>query len=137
MTEKGCVVSLKDGKAKVEIIRNDMCGKCHACDIGSNNRMMIEVDAIDELKVGDNVLVEVKDISMLKATSIMYGIPLLFFFVGVFAGYAIANIFMADKFFQLIEAISGVLFTVISFVGIKYYSDKGINAEYKPAIKKI
>ncbi|KAA5808279.1 SoxR reducing system RseC family protein [Thermoanaerobacterium thermosaccharolyticum] len=137
MTEKGCVVSLKDGKAKVEIIRNEMCRKCHACDMGSNNRMMIEVDAIDELKVGDNVLIEVKDISMLKATLIMYGIPLLFFFVGVFAGYAVAHIFGIDNFSQMIEAISGLLFTAISFIGIKYYSKKVINKEYKPVIKKI
>ncbi|WP_434632145.1 SoxR reducing system RseC family protein [Thermoanaerobacterium thermosaccharolyticum] len=137
MIEKGCVANIKDGKAKVELLRNDMCGKCHACDMGSNNRMMVEVDAIDELKVGDNVLLEIRETSMLKATMIMYGIPLLFFFVGVFAGYAVAHIFGIDNFSQMIEAISGLLFTAISFIGIKYYSKKVINKEYKPVIKKI
>ncbi|SNX55302.1 SoxR reducing system RseC family protein [Thermoanaerobacterium sp. RBIITD] len=136
MLEKGRIVDIKDGKAKVELIRNDMCGKCHACEIGSNNRMLIEVDINDDEKIGDSVSLEMKEASMLKATFIMYGIPLLFFFIGVFLGYAISELLNLKNISQIIEAISGILLTSISFMGIKYYSNRIINTEYKPVVKK-
>lgn len=137
MIEKGQIVDIKDGKAKVELIRNDMCGKCHACDTGRNNRMLIDVDVISGVEIGDKVSLEIKETSILKATMIMYGIPLLFFFIGVFVGYAISSILGVDNISQIIEAILGLLLTAISFIGIKYYSNKVIHTEYKPIIKKI
>lgn len=137
MVEKGHIVDIKDGIAKIELIRNNMCGKCHMCEIGSNNRMIIETEADNNDKIGDTVSLEMKETSMLKASLIMYGIPLLFFFAGVLLGYIISEIFSANNLAQAIEAVFGILFTAISFLGIKYYTNKIINTDYKPIVKNI
>ena len=98
MEELGKVISVKGNKAKVLINRHAACGECGACQIGKE-RMTMETLADNKIKAkpGDNVMVYMKFINVIVATSIAYGIPFLFFIFGILAGWFLAPSFNLDQ----------------------------------------
>ncbi|NLI60532.1 MAG: SoxR reducing system RseC family protein [Clostridiales bacterium] len=118
MREFGEITGIKDRIATVKIRRKSSCGSCTACGMKENqNEVMLEVSNDLDANLGDWVELELKSMSVLKASAIVYLIPLIGLILGVAGGYAIANQLSLDA--ELCGAVGGILVTVLSFIGIR------------------
>ncbi|MGI6193112.1 MAG: SoxR reducing system RseC family protein [Christensenellales bacterium] len=105
MFEKGVVVEVFDGKAKVEFARTAACKNCRACIKAGPEKMMVVVENTQNAEVGDVVAVAMNSSSFMEATLIMYGAPL----IGLLAGVGIPMVFGAP---DLVSAIAGIVCAV-------------------------
>lgn len=133
MREIGQVIKIENGYAKVQIKRTEACAKCGACDMGKSKSIEFLAKNSISAKVGDKVEIETQTANVLKASFIMYGVPLIFFLIGTLLGYYIANILGMFQWSNLIGFITGVVLTLISYLLIKkneskFYQDSGYQA---------
>ena len=134
MEELGTVISVKGKKAKVLINRHAACGECGACQIG-REKMTMETIANNEIgaQPGQNVMVYMKFISVMTATSIAYGIPLLFFMLGILGGWFLAPIFHLDQ--VLFSFSIGIILLIISYTLIYLAEKMGwLKLKFQPII---
>lgn len=106
--EQAYIVSLSGSHARVEIKRQSSCNSCSAqsnCGTSSLSKLfgnrpsqfildLSSYDFADPLKVGDVVMVGLEDLSYLKASLLIYLMPLMFLF-----SFAL----MAEQIFQLAD----------------------------------
>ncbi len=109
--EKGRVTQVSGEKVTVVFKRGAACGSCKACSESSNENEM-EISAYNDCdaKIGDTVAVKMEAEFMLKATLIMYGIPL----VTMMLGFVIGN-FVS----QLVAFATGIVFLMLTYFIIK------------------
>jgi positive regulator of sigma E activity len=120
MTERGLVIDTSEEIAHVEVKKSKNCENCNACIIGEGRTMIAEVDNSIKAKKGDYVLVEVSSREAIKSWLLVFGLPLLALFVGVFLINSLATSmgFSSDN----IGAIGGFALMLLVFVGVYYYS---------------
>ena len=129
MKEKAVVVGNRDGEAKVEIIRTSACNSCKACSVGRNNKAIyVWVDNPLKAKIGQEVEIELNPSTILSATFIAYGIPLVAFLLGVALSYKI-TVFLPNGFEEIFSLFIGLFTMGISFLGVHLFSEKGRNKE--------
>lgn len=124
MRQIGLVISISGDTAVVRFQRSAACGKCKACfQLGSDEADM-EIENTIGTKAGDRVVVEMHGNTMLKASLIMYGIPVLALVAGVAAGSA-----MGDSY----AFLGGILFAAGAFFIIRAFEPKFSRMnEFKP-----
>ncbi|HZJ82232.1 MAG TPA: SoxR reducing system RseC family protein [Clostridia bacterium] len=137
MKEIGEITQVKDTQATVKIKRNSSCGSCNACSMGQNeDEMFITVSNDLGANPGDWVELDLESLSVLKASAIVYLIPLFALILGVAAGYALARYVSGNA--ELYGALGGLLLMVISFFIIRAMepalNEKG---EYTPKMVSI
>ncbi len=136
MEELGKVISVKGSKAKVLINRHAACGECGACQIGKE-KMTMETLADNKInaKPGDDVMVYMKFINVMVATGIAYGIPFLFFIVGILVGWFLAPLTHFDQ--VIFSFLCGIILLLVSY-GIIYLSEKmgWLRLKFQPIITK-
>lgn len=76
------------GMATIAYVRPDACAKCGACGF-MNQTGAIELKA--DCQVGNWVKVFLPDDRFITATALAYGIPLIGFLLGLFAGYRLSG----------------------------------------------
>ncbi len=86
MEERGIVIQSGQGRARVRIQRSQNCEGCHGClyqDAGD----FVEAEVTDRLGVGpgDHVCIETEGVNPVKASLLLFGVPLVL----LFAGYAV------------------------------------------------
>ena len=137
MKEIGIVSGIQGKKAQVIIQRSSACGDCGACQVGKN-KLTMETNAVNAVGAqrGDQVEVEMSFVNILKASLILYGIPLIVFILGVFAGNYIPFQNQPDN--PLISFLSGLLLMTLSYIVIKIFDQKGVfSVKYEPHITNI
>ncbi|MDI6600733.1 MAG: SoxR reducing system RseC family protein [Thermoanaerobacteraceae bacterium] len=138
MLEKARVIKTYDKMARIMVIRGEMCGGCHACPVSKGEEFYLDVYNEAGAQEGDEVEVEMENNDFLGASMIIYGIPLLSFFLGVFAGYFAFPIFGLSKPNEIIAALSGFAFTIISYLLIRYFEPRFKESRrFKPVIKYV
>ncbi len=95
MQQTGKVVAASGGKATVRITRTDACGKCDACFRLGGNTADVDIDNPLNAQPGDTVAIELHGGSVLKASVLMYGIPLIGLFAGLLIGSLVSELFAA------------------------------------------
>ena len=95
MRQKGTVVALENEMARVRFTRSDMCGSCHACFRGDTNEAEIELQNSAHASVGDVVFIELHESLVLKASLLMYGIPLVGLLLGVVCCASLGDLYAA------------------------------------------
>ena len=117
MKQSGKVISIsKDLKTvTVRFKRTDACGKCHACFTFSSDEADIELENTVGASVGDEVTIQLHSNSVLKASLIMYGIPLIALIIGTLLGSLKSDMF---------AFLGGVLFAGGSFFIIRAFEPK-------------
>lgn len=94
----GIVKEKKDNRAVVIMERQDMCGDCHACEMLSGKKQcQLTCEVKSECEVGDRVEVQLGTSHFLKATYIMYGIPLLGFIGGLAVSLIIVKLLQIES----------------------------------------
>ncbi|KUG26475.1 sigma factor rpoe regulatory protein rsec [hydrocarbon metagenome] len=114
--EKGIVLSAGDGHAEIALIQTGSCEECSAkifCKPSENkNSKIIEVEDSFGVKAGDEVDIQIKGSDVLKASFMLYGMPLILIVVGIIAGM---NIFTNAVLPELLSFIFGIGLTALYF----------------------
>jgi sigma-E factor negative regulatory protein RseC len=108
-TDRGLVIARYDGVVTIRLLPRDGCASCSLTQfcIGSKESSpTIKATAPPEIVQGDLVEVSLDDSIILKASAIMYGVPLVAFLVGVLGGYG----------FSLLGGLSGSLSVALPVV---------------------
>jgi len=119
MKEKGQIVEItEDGLAVVKINRSSYCSSCGACNMGAHqDEMLLKVPNRLNGKPGDLVELDLEAASILKASAIVYLIPLAALLIGVVLGYILA--YQVNGNAELFGAVGGILMAVLAFLGIR------------------
>lgn len=107
VTQMGNILSLEGDMALVRFKRTDACGHCNACFHLGSNEADIEILNTLAAKPGDTVSIQMHSTSVLKASTITYGGPLLVFLLGIFVG---------SQFSEVAAVVGGIASFGVSFL---------------------
>lgn len=133
-TEQGLVIEVTDDVAKIKVGRHNSCKNCGACP-GSDSIVITAKNKIGA-KPGQRVAFEVKESNFLRATFVVFILPLIALFIGVLLGGLVGNYFSFN--IHLFQVIGGAIMFVLSLVFVKRF-DKAVNDNNKsqPVIVRI
>jgi sigma-E factor negative regulatory protein RseC len=137
--EEGMVVEVGGDTAKVAILKKSACESCAAagvCHPGDQEYM----EASNPLgaKTGQKVKVVVAPQVYLKASIILYGVPMAALVGGAIVAKNLAMKYGAEANSDLWAFIGGMACMLVSFVFIRMYNKKVEKTrEYKPVIVEI
>jgi sigma-E factor negative regulatory protein RseC len=137
--EEGIVVETVGDIAKVSIVAKSACDNCSAssvCHPGEQEYM----EAVNPVgaKKGQKVKVVVAPQAYLKASIILYGIPMTVFVVAAILGKNLGMQYGTEANSDLWAFVAGIASMLISFLFIKRYNNKiEKTQQYKPIIIEI
>lgn len=133
-TEQGLVVEVIDGVAKIKVGRHSDCKNCGACP--GDNSIIISASNNIGAKPGQRVLFQMKEENVLKATFVIFILPLISAFIGAGLGMLLGKYFESN--INLFEISGAIIAFISSLIFVKLY-DKSVNAskKSKPEIIKI
>lgn len=133
--EWGLVTAVSSGKAKVRLERKSLCERCGICSEWGKDFMLMEVDNLKGARVGDKVRIETLPGTTLKISFMVFMMPLLGLFVGIFSGYLLSRWLGLRSLWQ---AGLGIAFFLLGFLGVRWYDRKAQRGEgYLPRIAQI
>ena len=137
--EEGIVAEVRGNIARVEILKKGACEKCAASGIcHTGDQELMEADNPLGAVKGQKVKVVVAPQLYLKASLILYGIPMAAMVAGAILGKNAAVAYIGEANSDLWAFIAGMTCLVISFYFIRLYNNKVEQTrEYKPVIVEI
>ena len=125
----GVVTKVEKDYVMVALERQDMCGECHACEIlGEVKKCTLRCINQCNSQEGNLVEVDVAQTSFMRATLIMYGLPLIGLLVGVGMGY---------KYSEGLAILMGLILMMMTFLIIKYGEKRNKYVKMLPVAKRI
>ena len=122
--EKGIVLKASEGHAEVALIENGGCKECSAkifCKpSGKDSSKVLEVLDPYGVHPGDEVQIEVSGSAVLKASMILYGIPLLLILIGIMVGMPL---FGDTGYPELYSFLFGLGLTVLYISGLFFFKN--------------
>ncbi|MEG1547165.1 MAG: SoxR reducing system RseC family protein [Clostridia bacterium] len=106
MKQTGKVIETRGEIAIVRFCRSDACGHCNACFAIGSREADIEIENVLGAAAGDTVVIELHGGSVLRASLLMYGIPIVALICGVVLGSIWGDLY---------AALGGVLFAAGTF----------------------
>lgn len=138
MGEKGLVINTKDHLAVIQMTRTEACGQCRACLAGmKKEEMIIEADNECNAKVGDWVIMELRNNSFMKAVLILYGIPMVALVAGIVLGYYVLYQYISSVNREVLSFFVGILFTVLAFLWIRSKESVWDKKKIRPVATKV
>jgi sigma-E factor negative regulatory protein RseC len=142
LEEVGVVLRVEGELAIVKTKRSSMCDGCHSggfCKaLGGDSDM--EVAARNEVgaKVGDEVRVTIASKTFLKASFLVYMVPVTALILGALLGTALGPSLYPGASSDLLSVIFALIFFFLSFVVMRIWA-KGIKGgqQYCPVISEI
>lgn len=139
-TEEGIVIEVKGPDIVVQCNPHAMCASCSAkkgCIMSDSGKVRnITMENSLAAEEGDTVIFTVESSGIVAASLVIYLMPVIFLFLGLYAGHMYNEYLMLDK--DSASAIIGVLFFVLSFFVIKIFSGITKNsAIFQPRAVKI
>jgi sigma-E factor negative regulatory protein RseC len=138
--EEGIVMEARDGIAKVSILAKSACEKCASagvCHPGDEDSYMEASNPLGAKK-GQKVKVVLAPQVFLKASIILYGIPMAVFVAAAIIGKNAGLKYGGEAQSDLWAFLSGMAFMLVSFFFIRRYNTKVEKTkEYKPVIVEI
>lgn len=102
---------IENGEFTVNIPRESACGGdcagCPGCPV--NDGAIVKVKCDIPAKVGDRVSVDFSDSAALRSSFLLYGAPLIAFFIG----YGVASMWIADELPRILVGVAGVVGAII------------------------
>lgn len=121
-------VVIKEDKDFIEILatRESACGSdCSTCPAKCSESKPFNIKTVNTInaKVGDRVSIEMNSKAVLSYMLLIYGLPLVFFFVGILA---FATLFKNLNFehIELYSLISGLIIMSLAYIIIKRVDNK-------------
>ena len=117
--EKGIVLSAENGHAEIALLEEGSCEECSAkifCKPSEkSDSKILEVDDPFGVKPGDEVLIEINGGVILKASFLLYGMPLIMIIIGIVSGM---SIFESTSLPELLSFIFGIGLTALYVSGL-------------------
>jgi len=143
MEETGLVTELKEnGFALVRTVRGELCesckskGACHA--LGGSTERKVTVINRAGATVGDQVLISIGSGSFLKASFVVYLLPILALLVGSFIGERYSTQIWAAGNPETVAIVTGLFCFGASFLIIRLFDSRlRQNQKYYPVIEKV
>ncbi|MGE5587812.1 MAG: SoxR reducing system RseC family protein [Clostridia bacterium] len=137
MEERGRVIEVCGGLAKVEVTRHEACRHCKACDFGRSDRVVVEATNNIGARAGDEVTLELESSRVLGAAFVAYMVPLLFMVAGIYLGTILAQAKGRPEAGSLFGAVLGVVLLAASY-GIVYAYGRRVNpARFRAEITRV
>jgi sigma-E factor negative regulatory protein RseC len=136
--EEGVVAEIDGNIAKVAILKKSACEQCAASGVCHPDQEYLEAaNPLGAVK-GQKVKVVVAPQVYLKASIILYGVPMAALIAGAIIAKNIALPYVGDARSDLWAFIGGVFCTFVSFLFIRSYNKKVEKTQkYKPVIVEI
>ncbi len=138
ISEQGTVEKIHKNAASIKVIKSSACNHCtekDSCNVSERN-MIIEVANILNAKEGDQVEVSVPEGTFIKLSLMVYILPVAALMTGAFLGNFISSKCNTDP--SITAAITGAIFLVASFLGIKRFEKKNqTGVKYYPRMTRI
>jgi sigma-E factor negative regulatory protein RseC len=139
-TEKGIITKVDSTTAWVTTTKTSGCEGCtsrSSCSVLGGGKEM-EVEAINNAgaKVGQMVVLSFDTSPLLKATFLLYVVPILFLMVGAVIGDTMAPLFNFDV--STFSLITGLLFFGLAIIFVKSKGNKLAKKDkYRPKVIRI
>ena len=125
LIEEGIVLKSEKGIAEVSLAENEECEECSAklfCKPGENNTKTIKAFDPYDSKPGDSVRISVAGNAILKATVILYGIPLVILILTIWVGLIMFSSYSSPELisFLIALALMGIYYLAVYYYGKKH-----------------
>lgn len=140
MSQQGFIIEIIDNKtAKLKMQRHSACASCGKCITSSESKdIVVEVDNTIGARVGDHVEVDMDKMNILKATLIVYAIPLVSLLVGTGGMFYLLEKIGVQGNIEVMSGVFGLLLTFITYLLIKKKDNKFRDSrEYIPIVTRI
>jgi sigma-E factor negative regulatory protein RseC len=127
MLQTGRVKKLLDRDAVVEVKRDSACKNCPVHKVCFPDECdTMEVTALNEIgaQEGQEVKIYLKPSILLRYSFIVYIVPLIIMFIGLFIGSLLYDQFDLSLDKEVVQIAGAVTGLVIGFVGIRLYHNK-------------
>lgn len=120
MKQYGVVIAVDEKKATLQIPRSSACGdKCGSCSGQcSQTQIQVEVENTLHAGIGDRVEVESAAKTILGAAFLVYILPLIMLFIGIFISNAVMNA-IGRGVSEPVSIFVGGAFLALTFLGIR------------------
>lgn len=107
----------------VEILRGPQCAHCNLCSTGiSGGAASLELDAVEGLKPGHEVTIEIDSGAVVKGGTEVFLAPLIAFIVGAAAGPDTAKLLGVRLPGEIASIILGGVLLVLMLLGVYLHS---------------
>ncbi len=141
MNQSGFIVEIVDEvTAKVQMQKHSACAHCGKCATVSSEskEILVEVDNTYGAKVGDHVEVNMENINVIKATAIVYVLPLIALLVGTIGTYYGLNALGFAGNVEIVSAVVGLTLTLASYFWMRSNDKKFKDSRnYIPIVTRI
>ncbi len=138
--EIGTVTKVEGIMAKVAVKKKNSCEGCTAGGACKTTGEGAEIEALNQVHAieGQTVRIAIQPYTYLKGTMLIYGMPVVLLITGAIIGKNIGEKYLPAVNSDLVAAILGFSFLILSLIGIRIWS-KNISTkkEYKPVIEEI
>jgi len=137
--EEGIVAEVEGNIAHVAVLKKSACEQCSAAGVchPGDQELMEAANPLNAVK-GQKVKVVIAPQMYMKASMILYGIPMVALITGAIIAKNIAARYVGEDQSDLWAFIAGMACTVVSFVFIRAYNKKVEKTQkYKPVIVEI
>ena len=123
MEQVGLVVDIKENKAIIAVRRHDVCGKCGGCGVAVSGSGENHLEAINQVNavIGQTVRVASDTADVLKASFMVYMVPMIALLVGIYVGQLLDGTF---SIFARFDVILGIVFLLGSYFLVRGYDRK-------------
>lgn len=126
--EEGIVVDCMEGRALVKTEGSSACKGCASVElcrpVTDESQNIVETENPIGAVKGDKVIIVAETKELLKASLIVYLVPLILFIVGVLIGEIVgeAGIFRSNK--DLLAGLFGFAMLIVAFAGIRIFGKR-------------
>lgn len=114
------------------------CGKCKSIGDSESQEILVEVNNTIGARVGDTVEVTMDNIDILKATALVYIVPLIGLMLGVFVTYFILTYAKITPHIEAISGVMGIIVMLLSYLILKANDRKFKESKkFLPRVEKI
>ncbi len=117
--QRGIILSIDGDLAKVRVAANAECDNCGQCNVV--HMEIIAYNAVNA-KIGEKIRFTMVHDSMNKIAFMIFILPLIFIFLGIYAGSSFASAFNFSS--TAVSIVGGLLFLMIAIFIIYSYDKK-------------
>lgn len=121
MRERGIVARISGGKAAIRMSEGAACSRCGLCSAIGGGEREIEVRAAPDLLPGDTVEIIIEPGSRIRASTLVFLMPLLAFMIALLAGeYSLWTRAYRDP----LSLLAGIAAAACAFAAVARYDRK-------------
>ena len=141
MEKEAWVVEVKGDEVRLRYMRHSACSNCGACLVfgqGPGEEEVVLPNNTFELKKGDRVAVGLNSTSLLRASLLVYMVPLLFFLLGYLGGARLGVILKGTAWVEAGGVIGGAVALIFAYLGLNFY-DRNLrkSPRYQPQVTRV